>query len=159
RRASPENWQRTIERMVSINKAQLEVADARAIIKYLSDHNGLSPEEARPVAFEYERRLVDHTYKEDKDTADLCTGCHSFGRVMSERRTGDEWGLLIAMHRGYYPLTDNQPIANGQGFRRSRPVPTEPGPDGRPPDARQPMDKAITHLSKAFPLVTPEWSA
>src|SRR5262245_24553509 len=157
RRASPENWQRTIERMMSINHASLTADDARGIIKYLSDHLGLAPQEARPVQFEYERRVIDYTYPGDKDTAELCSGCHSMGRVISERRTSEEWGLLVAMHRGYYPLTDNQPIANGQGFRRSRPASTEPTPDGRPPDTRQPMDKAIAYLSKAFPLVTPEW--
>jgi quinohemoprotein amine dehydrogenase len=102
--------------------------------------------------------VIDYSYTADKDTADLCSGCHSLGRVISERRTQEEWGLLVAMHRGYFPLTDNQPIANGQGFRRSRVASTEPGPDGRPPDNRQPMDKAIAHLAKAFPLITPEWS-
>jgi quinohemoprotein amine dehydrogenase len=57
------------------------------------------------------------------------------------------------MHRGYYPLSDFQ------AFRRIGPPQTQPGPDGKPPDNRHPMDKAIAHLSTAFPLVTPEWSA
>jgi quinohemoprotein amine dehydrogenase len=80
-------------------------------------------------------------------------------RVASERRTKEEWSLLVAMHRGYYPLVDNQPMNNGMGFRRTRPRETEPGADGRPPDNRHPMDKAIEHLEKAFPLSTSEWSA
>src|SRR5262245_52954811 len=50
-------------------------------------------------------------------------------------------------------------MSNGQGFRRVRPAQTEPGPDGRPPDNRHPMDKALEHLEKAFPLKTAEWSA
>ena len=75
------------------------------------------------------------------------------GRVISQRRTKDEWALLVAMHRGYYWLVDFQ------AFRRSGPPPREPGPDGRPADSRQPMDVAISHLSSAFPLATPEWSA
>ncbi|MEQ1907357.1 MAG: quinohemoprotein amine dehydrogenase subunit alpha [Vicinamibacterales bacterium] len=153
RRASPENWQRTIERMVSLNHVTVNAADARAIVKYLGDHNGLAPEEARAVAFETERRVIEYTYTGDAETAGLCQGCHSIGRVMSERRTGEEWGLLIAMHRGYYPLVDNQPIANGQGFRRSRALP----PDAT--DKRQPMEKAIAYLSKTYPLITPEWAA
>lgn len=153
RRASPENWERTVERMISINKAAVTASDARAIVKYLSDHNGLAPEEARPAAFEYERRLIDYTYTADADAAGLCQACHSFGRVMSERRTSEEWGLLVAMHRGYYPLVDNQPMQNGQGFRRSRAL----APDVT--DTRQPMEKAIAHLSKTFPLTTPEWAA
>src|SRR4029077_10288291 len=35
----------------------------------------------------------------------------------------------------------------------------EPWPRGGPPDNRHPMEKAIAHLSSAFPLITPEWSA
>ncbi len=153
RRASPENWERTIERMISINHAAVSAADARAIVKYLADHNGLAPEEARPAAFEYERRIIEYSYQGDTDTAALCQACHSFGRVMSERRTNEEWGLLLAMHRGYFPLVDNQPMQNGQGFRRSRAL----APDVT--DKSQPMEKAIAHLSKTFPLITPEWTA
>ncbi|MFN7916548.1 MAG: quinohemoprotein amine dehydrogenase subunit alpha [Vicinamibacterales bacterium] len=153
RRASPENWERTIERMVTLNKANVTPADARAIVKYLSDHNGLAPEETRGIQFEYERRLVDWSYDGDKDVATLCQGCHAFSRVMSERRTKDEWAGLVAMHRGYYPLVDNQPILNGQGFRRSRAL-----PEGET-DKRQPMEKAIDYFAKSFPLTTEAWTA
>jgi quinohemoprotein amine dehydrogenase len=159
RRASPENWEKTIKRMVALNNARLEPADARAILKYLADRQGLAPEELRPIAFEAERRMVDFSYTADKDTAELCSSCHAISRVMSERRTKEEWELLLAMHRGYYPLVDNQPMSEGQGFRRTRPPQTEPGPDGRPPDNRHPMDRALEHLTKAFPLTTSAWSA
>jgi len=158
RRATPENWERTIKRMVTLNKVNLNPADARTILKYLSDHHGLAPEEERPIAFEAERRMIEYTYDKDKDTSDTCSSCHTMARVLSERRTKEEWELLVAMHRGYYPLVDNQPMNNGQGFRRTRAVQTEPGPDGRPPDNRHPMEKAIEHLTKALPLTTPEWS-
>jgi quinohemoprotein amine dehydrogenase len=158
RRATPENWEHTIRRMVTLNKVALEPADARKILKYFADNQGLAPEEARPVAFEAERRMVDVSYDADKETATVCSSCHSIGRWQSERRTGEEWGLLLAMHRGYYPLVDNQPMNQGQGFRRTRAPQTEPGADGRPPDNRHPMDRVIAHLSKAYPLTTPEWS-
>jgi quinohemoprotein amine dehydrogenase len=62
RRATPENWEHTIRRMVTLNKVALEPADARKILKYLADNQGLAPEEARPVAFETERRTVDVSY-------------------------------------------------------------------------------------------------
>jgi quinohemoprotein amine dehydrogenase len=159
RRATPENWERTIKRMATLNKVNLEPADARAILKYLADHLGLAPEEVRPIEFESERRMVEYTYAADKDTSDTCSSCHSFTRVLSERRTKQEWELLVAMHRGYYPLVDNQPMNGGQGFRRTRPPQTEPGADGRPPDNRHPMDKALEHLSKALPLHTPQWAS
>ncbi|MBV8818499.1 MAG: quinohemoprotein amine dehydrogenase subunit alpha, partial [Acidobacteriaceae bacterium] len=89
----------------------------------------------------------------DRDTEAACIKCHSFGRVLSQRRTKTDWEMLVAMHRGYYPLADFQ------AFRRLGPAQTQPGADGRPPDNRQPMEKAIAHLSTAFPLKTPEWSA
>jgi quinohemoprotein amine dehydrogenase len=159
RRATPENWERTIKRMVTLNHASLDPADARTILKYLVDHQGLAPEEERPIAFEAERRTIEYAYTADKTTADTCASCHSMARVLSERRTKEEWELLVAMHRGYYPLVDNQPLNGGQGFRRTRPVETEPGPDGRPPDNRHPMERALEHLEKTFPLRTSEWAA
>jgi quinohemoprotein amine dehydrogenase len=158
RRATPENWERTIKRMVTLNHVSLMPEDARAILKYLADRQGLAPEELRPIAFEAERRTIEYTYTADKDTADTCSSCHTMARVLSERRTKEEWDLLVAMHRGYYPLVDNQPMNGGQGFRRTRPQQTEPGPDGRPPDNRHPMEKALEHLSKTYPLTTSEWA-
>src|SRR5438067_1820414 len=155
RRTTPEGWEETIKRMVSLNNVKLEPAEARDIVRYLADDHGLAPDEAKPAAFEAERRQIDYKYTADKDTERTCTNCHSMGRVISQRRTKEEWELLIAMHRGYYPLSDFQ------AFRRLGPPPRDqaPAPDGRPPDNRHPMDKAVAHLSTAFPLTTPEWSA
>jgi quinohemoprotein amine dehydrogenase len=122
RRATPENWERTIKRMVTLNHASLEPADARNILKYLADHQGLAPEEDRSIAFDAERRTIEYAYLADKDTSDTCSSCHSMARVLSERRTKEEWELLVAMHRGYYPLVDNPPMHGGQGFGRTRPM-------------------------------------
>jgi quinohemoprotein amine dehydrogenase len=155
RRTTPEGWEETIKRMVSLNDVKIEPSEAREILRYLADRHGLAPEEAKPAAFEVERRQIDFKYGGDKDTEETCIKCHSMGRVISQRRTKEEWELLIAMHRGYYPLVDFQ------AFRRGGPPPRDqqPGPDGRPPDNRHPMEKAIAHLTTAFPLATPEWSA
>jgi len=151
RRTTPEGWEQTIKRMVTLNGVTLEPAEARDILRYLADHHGLAPEEAQPAAFEVEHRNIDYKYPGDKDTEQTCIKCHSMGRVISQRRTKEEWELLIAMHRGYYPLVDFQ------AFRRLGPAPTADD-SGRAPDTRHPMDKAIAHLTSAFPLVTPEWS-
>lgn len=152
RRTTPEGWEETIKRMISLNGLKMEPAEAREILKYLADNLGLAPEEARPAAFEVEKQMIDYKYP-DKDTDSTCSKCHSMGRVISQRRTKSEWELLIAMHRGYYPLSDFQ------AFRRLEPPQTEPGPDGRPPDNRHPMDKVIPVLAEKLPLKTPEWSA
>ena len=153
-RNTPEGWQDTIKRMVALNGLKIEPAAARAVVKYLSNNLGLAPEEARTVAYEVEKRpLVDEKYTATTDLDGLCNACHSLGRVLSQRRTRGEWELLIAMHRGWYPLVDRQV------FRRMGPAPRERDADGRPPDTRHPSEKAVDHLSKAFPLQTPEWAA
>ena len=152
RRTTPEGWEHTIKRMVELNGLQIEPAAAREVLKYLSNNLGLAPEEAQKAAFEAEKRMLDYHYP-DKDTDEVCSKCHSLGRVISQRRSKTEWELLIAMHRGYYPLSDFQ------AFRRGGPPQTEPGPDGRPPDNRHPMDKVLPHLTNELALKTPEWSA
>ena len=153
RRTTPEGWEETIKRMVSLDGLKVEPADAREVLKYLSNNLGLAPEEAKPAAFEVEKRMIDYKYTANKDTEEACIKCHSMGRVISQRRSKTEWELLISMHRGYYPLSDFQ------AFRRGGPPQTQPGPDGRPPDNRHPMEKVLPHLTDAFPLKTPEWSA
>jgi quinohemoprotein amine dehydrogenase len=171
RRATPENWELTVRRMMSLNNVKLTPDDARAVIKSLSDSHGLAPEEARPIQFEAERRLIDFAYEADKDTNTLCSRCHSIGRVLSERRTKDEWTRLLAMHRFYYPGIDG---ASG-GFRRGGPPNagaaargrgTDPSARGRGSDSsgrggeeEQPMDKARDVLSRNFPLASSEWTS
>jgi quinohemoprotein amine dehydrogenase len=152
RRTTPEGWEHTLKRMLELNGLQLEPAEAREVLRYLANNLGLAPEEARKAAFEGEKRTIDYHYP-DKDVDQVCSRCHSLGRVISQRRSKTEWELLISMHRGYYPLSDFQ------AFRRGGPPATQPGPDGRPPDNRHPMDKVLPHLTEELPLKTPEWSA
>ena len=152
-RKTPEGWQTSLQRMIALNGVTLAPEEAREIVKYLSDTQGLAPEELRPGLFEVEKRMIDHRYLADTEVEFTCIQCHSMGRVITQRRTREEWDLLMATHRGYYPLTDFQ------AFLRMGPAPTEAGPDGEPPDTRQPMERAVDHLSEAFPLHTPEWAA
>lgn len=145
-RKTPEGWETSIRRMVTLNNVKLEPAEARSIVRYLSNHQGLAPTEVRPARFEIERRLIDFRYTADPGTERTCRACHSVGRMMLQRRTRSEWELLMAMHRGYYPLVDNQ------AFRRG-PAPPDSGPQPHP------MDQAVAHLSRVYPLRTAEWSA
>ena len=142
RRTTPEGWQQTIRRMVTLNEAPLTPETAREVVRVLANTLGLAPDEARPAAYEAERRVDDQPY-DDTEIQQICTACHSMGRVISQRRTGDEWSLLMAMHRGYYPYADFQ------SFRRTGPPSSKP----------QPVEQAIAHLSERFPLNTSEWAA
>jgi quinohemoprotein amine dehydrogenase len=152
-RNTPEGWQNQIQRMVALNGLTIDPATARQVVKYLANNLGLAPEEAKPAAWEVEKRWIDFKYTANADAESACNKCHSLGRVISQRRTRSEWDLLVAMHRGWYPLVDNQ------AFRRGGPAPRDRSTDGRPPDTRQPVEKAIDHLSQTFPLKTPEWAA
>ena len=77
------------------------------------------------------------------------------GRVISQRRTKEDWTLLLEMHRALsIRCTDTRSFRRGRSARRRRREAGSP-----PPDNRHPMDKAIAHLSTAFPLTTPEWAA
>jgi quinohemoprotein amine dehydrogenase len=153
RRTTPEGWEQTIKRMITLNNLTFEPAEARDVLRYLADHHGLAPEEAKPAAFEVERRQIEYTYAGDKDTEQLCTTCHSMGRVIWQRRTKEEWTLLLQMHRAIYPGTDTV-FRRAAGRRQQTPQPGAP-----PPDNRHPMDKAIEHLSSALPLMSTEWAA
>jgi quinohemoprotein amine dehydrogenase len=137
----------SMRRMVALQNVRVDPATARVIVKYLSNAQGLAPAEARPARFESERRAIDYKYAADTKTEQTCRACHSLGRVISQRRTKDEWELLLATHRAYYPLVDFQ------AFRRGGPPP--PDSAGAP----HPMEVAVTHLSKVFPLRTPDWAA
>ncbi|HUP52741.1 MAG TPA: quinohemoprotein amine dehydrogenase subunit alpha [Longimicrobiales bacterium] len=142
-RKTPEGWQTSLQRMVALHGVSVSPEAARRIVRYLADEQGLAPEELRPGLFEVERRpwtTIDYEYA-DSDVEQTCLTCHSMGRVITQRRTTEEWGLLLTTHRALYPLVD------WQAFRRS-------GDEGE-----HPMDVAIEHLGETFPLRTPEWSA
>src|SRR5512145_1635090 len=53
-RNTPEGWQNQIQRMAALNGLSIDPATARQVVKYLSDHLGLAPEEAKPAAWEVE---------------------------------------------------------------------------------------------------------
>jgi quinohemoprotein amine dehydrogenase len=145
-RKTPEGWEMSVRRMVALNNVKLDPAMARSIVRYLSDNHGLAPAELRPGRFEIERRMIEYRYTADARTETTCRACHSMGRVITQRRTRGEWELLVATHRGLFPDVDFQAFRRGGPANDSAPQP-------------HPMDAAITHLARAFPLRTPEWSA
>jgi len=174
-RTTPEVWEQAIKRMVRLNDLVIKPEEAREILRYLSTNNGLAPEEARPVFWEAEHRLFRD--QSDKIPADAlqhtCNYCHTIGRVLTQRRTRDDYEKLINMHLGLFPGAENtlKPRRPG-GPQAEAPVvmsaPTGGNPAIVPPppanttarsDGKYPSDIAIDYLSTAQPLITPEWSA
>ena len=146
-RKTPEGWETSLRRMVTLNKVRVDTASARKIVRYLSDNQGLAPAEARPGRFEMERRMIDYSYTADMRTENTCRQCHSMGRVITQRRTKPEWDLLISTHRALYPVVEFQ------GFRNFAPAPPDSAP--RP----HPMDAVAAYLGRTFPLHTQQWRA
>ena len=54
-RKTPEGWEMSVRRMASLNKVNLKPDDARAIVRYLSNTQGLAPAEVVPGRFDAER--------------------------------------------------------------------------------------------------------
>src|SRR5580693_5779975 len=108
-RTSPEVWEQSIKRMIRLNGLVMKPEEAREILKYLSANNGLAPEEEKPVFWEAEHRLFrDQSDKIPSDALQhTCNYCHTIGRVLTQRRTRDDYEKLINMHLGLFPGAEN----------------------------------------------------
>jgi len=146
-RKTPEGWQSSIRRMVMLHGVTLEPEVAREVVRYLATQHGVAPAELEPGRFDVERRLIRWTYG-DPEVHNTCSACHSMGKVITQRRTREEWELLMETHRGLYPLVDRQ------RFQRMGPAPR-----GADADPRHPVERAVDHLAAAYPLNTAEWAA
>jgi quinohemoprotein amine dehydrogenase len=155
-RATPEQWEEAIKRMIRLNGLTLTPPEAKTILKYLATYHGLAPEEAKPVMYMAEHRLVDETNIPNDDVRGACANCHAFGRPMSWRRSKEDWKLLTNLHVALYATAD-------QAFRRGL---AAGGGGNAPPIAATPtaapvvpVDAAVDFLGKSAQLHTPEWAA
>jgi quinohemoprotein amine dehydrogenase len=150
-RTTPEGWEQAIKRMVRQNNLQITPQEARAVIQYLAARHGLAPEEAKPVMYIPEHRILDEMNIPNDAVRGACTYCHAFGQPLSWRRSKNEWSLLQALHVALYAQAD-------VAYRR--PVPAAPGeaagPQGKPLTQGQ---VALDYMVKTAPLHTPEWAA
>jgi quinohemoprotein amine dehydrogenase len=173
-RTSPEVWEQAIKRMIRLNGLVLKPDEAREILKYLSANNGLAPEEAKPVFWEAEHRLFRD--QSDKIPADAlqhtCNYCHTIGRVLTQRRTKEDYDKLVVMHIGLFPGAENTLHPRRLASEPAEPVamssPTGNYPAVVPPppllvpfrkDGKYPAEIAVEYLAKAQPLITPEWAS
>ena len=144
-RKTPEGWETLIRRMVTLNDAKIEPEAARNVLKYLANHQGLAPEEARPGRFDAERRMIDYSYPGDRGTEDTCRACHSMGRVIAAahpRRVGSAGcnALGVLSRRGQPGLP-----AWWTAWTRRR--------------CNTSHGRCHSTFTTAFPLTTPDWTA
>jgi quinohemoprotein amine dehydrogenase len=171
-RTTPEGWQQAIKRMVRLNGLELTPAEARSIVKYLSSSHGLAPEEAKPVMYMAEHRIIDEPVP-NESVRSTCMGCHAFGRAMQWHRTKEDWTLLTNLHIAMFPQAEAQFRRNanagggagaggrgGRGGAAAAPA-GAPAGGGTGGAASSPpiLDQTLDYLAKNYGLQTTEWSA
>jgi quinohemoprotein amine dehydrogenase len=144
-RTTPEGWAQAIRRMSRQHGLQATPAEIRSVIKYLSNSHGLAPEEAKPVMYMPEHRIVDETLIPNNDVRQACASCHAFGLPMSWRRSKAEWQGLRNFHVALYAQAEAQFRGGGLG----------PEPEGK----KKPGDVAFEFLNQNATLHTPQWAA
>jgi quinohemoprotein amine dehydrogenase len=132
-RKTPEGWEDTIRRMGRMNGIPSSASEAREIIRYLADAQGLTSSEVQGIAYALERQLNVQENVPNDDVRTVCTRCHSYARIAGERRTREEWLKLKDFHFASFPEELNSPDWPGSA------------------------DKALDYLAERFPLDTPEW--
>jgi quinohemoprotein amine dehydrogenase len=149
-RATPEQWEEALKRMIRLNGVTVSPTEAKTIIKYLSTYHGLAPEEAKPVMYLAEKRIQDETLIPNDTIRGACANCHPLARPLSWRRSAEDWKMLANLHVALYPQADEafRLGINAGGF----------GDHEKPGDVL-PVDDALAFLGKTAPLHTPEWAA
>ncbi len=149
-RTTPEGWAQVIRRMASLNGLSITPTEAKAVIRSLSASNGLSPEEAKPVSYLPEHRIVVESSIPNETIRQSCAACHAFAQPLSWRRSKAEWSLLRNLHVAMYSQADAQ-------FRKPVEDPTQPVPANGAPKPL-PVEVALDYMNKNAPLMTPEWT-
>jgi quinohemoprotein amine dehydrogenase len=96
-RATPEAWELVLQRMTLLNDVDLSAEEKAHVIQYLSTRHGLAPAEAKQVNYDIERRIHEETDIPNAITR-ACARCHNFARVLSWRRSVDDWKELSQQH-------------------------------------------------------------
>lgn len=148
-RTTPEGWAQAIKRMVSLNGLYITPEESRAVVKSLSASHGLAPEEAMPVAYLPEKRIIDETNIPNDEVRGACASCHAFAQPLSWRRSKVEWKNLQELHVALYSQATAQydRIAGGDG-------------DGGDDEKKKTNGEiALEYMRENAPLRTPEWAA
>ncbi|AWK84882.1 quinohemoprotein amine dehydrogenase subunit alpha [Azospirillum thermophilum] len=141
-RKTPEGWTMTLFRMNQIHGANLTPEESRKLVAYLSDRQGLAPEEAAPFRYILERQpSVVETPIAEGDLSVTCGRCHSIARVGLQRRDADEWRRLAHFHLGQWPTAEYQALGRDRKWWEI--VST----------------RTPTLLGSKFPFQTKEWTA
>jgi quinohemoprotein amine dehydrogenase len=134
-RKTPEGWEETVRRMTRLHKVSLTRSDARSIVQYLGDQQGLTASEVEKISYALEQR-EDQEKVPNEAVRTACATCHSYARIAAQRRTREEWLKLKSFLLAIIPTLVYQ---------------------HRYMDWMTTSDEALAYLAEQFPLETPEW--
>jgi quinohemoprotein amine dehydrogenase len=140
-RKTPEAWAMTIARMEHLHNLQVTEEERRALVKYLSDTQGLAPEETRGFRYILERRADVIEAPPDEELGVLCGRCHSYAKVALQRRPEAEWLKLAHFHVGQWPSLEYQSRGRDREWWEIA------------------STRAPARLATLYPLNSPAWSA
>lgn len=140
-RRTPEGWDMTVARMMYAHGVRLSALERQAVVKYLSDTQGLAPEESEGYRYALEQRPNVVERFNNKKVGETCTRCHSYARVALQRRSREDWRKLAHFHVGQYPVIEIQASGRDRDWwdHASKDVPVI--------------------LGKEMPLNSPAWEA
>ncbi len=140
-RKTPEGWDMTLVRMDIWHGVKLPAHERGALVKYLSDTQGLAPEESAVARYILERAPNVIEPFEDEDLMAMCGRCHTFARVALQYRDADEWLKLNHTHMGQWPTLEYQALGRDREWWKIANTDIAP------------------KLGKAYPLKTAAWDA
>ncbi|ALF11218.1 quinohemoprotein amine dehydrogenase subunit alpha [Parageobacillus thermoglucosidasius] len=137
-RKTPEGWEDTISRMQQVWGLQITPEDRAAVVKELSEKNGLAPEETEKVMYwltsngsTIEPKLGNEAIEKS------CISCHAGARPLAQYRTEEEWKKLKDFHIAFNPSMIYQM---------------------RTQKWEEESEKVIEYLAKTHALSTKEWT-
>lgn len=140
-RKTPEGWMMTIARMEHLHNLQVSDDERRSLVKYLSDTQGLAPEETRGFRYVLEQRTDVIEAPPDEELGVLCGRCHSYAKVALQRRPEGEWLKLAHFHVGQWPSLEYQSRGRDREWWEIA------------------STRSPARLAALYPLTAPAWSA
>lgn len=140
-RKTPEGWDMSIARMQVWHKVEISKEERQALVKYLSDRQGLTPAEAAPYRSLVERRPNLQDVVPSEALGQMCARCHSFGRVALQRRGAEEWRKLVHTHLGQFPSIEYSALGRDRNWKDIA------------------LNEMVPELAKLYPASTASWKS
>lgn len=115
-RKTPEGWDMNIARMMVVHGVEVTSEERAALVKYLSDTQGLAPVETRDWRYILERKPAVFENIPDEELGVICARCHSYARTALQRRNEADWVKHAHFHLGQWPTTEYQALGRDRNW-------------------------------------------